>query len=434
MVSISVTVTSRVSPSRQTLSVTQEAAAPVITATATAEGNWRTITVTSNGSWTVHNLPEWIVLSRTGGTGNASVQMTLLENPSSSAPRSHVLEFRCGTMTALLHITQAAAEPQVHAHVSGQGDVRTIHVQSNGFWIAKELEVWLNLNAYSGEGDGEITLRMTENPSSELPRRGWITLTCGEAVDKLEIVQEPAQPEITATAAGEGDSRTITVTANGSWTATPEADWISLSGESGSGTTRLTATLAENPASTPRTGRIRFVCGNVAAYLSIEQAASATPFHVRLPEAQRVSLARQKSVPVYSGPGKNYFRAANGLAECSPHDPFLLWGYTEGWYMISYSTNGGGNRIGYIQQGTFTGRLDAEVLTFADKPARTTQKVNVTDDPDGLRKTVATLSSGTNVTYLATHEKGGSNWYYIECTVSGKKMRGFIPANTLEIR
>ena len=102
--------------------------------------------------------------------------------------------------------------------------------------------------------------------------------------------------------------------------------------------------------------------------------------------------------------------------------------------MISYSTNGGGNRIGYIQQGTFTGRLDAEVLTFADKPARTTQKVNVTDDPDGLRKTVATLSSGTNVTYLATHEKGGSNWYYIECTVSGKKMRGFIPANTLEIR
>ena len=151
-------------------------------------------------------------------------------------------------------------------------------------------------------------------------------------------------------------------------------------------------------------------------------------FQTKMNSAQTQRLSIRQTVPVYSGPGTNYYRAANGLAECSLHDAFDVFGYENGWYMISYGTNNGAYRIGYVNKSQVQGSISASGLNFAKQAAKTTKSVNVTDDPDARQATIATLSSNTSVTYLATY----GNWYYIECKVNGKPMRGFIPSGTLK--
>lgn len=134
------------------------------------------------------------------------------------------------------------------------------------------------------------------------------------------------------------------------------------------------------------------------------------------------------TLPVYSGPGTGYYRGADDKAECSLHREFFLWGYEKGWYMISYATNAGASRVGYVDGSKVDEAISVPTLRFAYKAARTTRSVSLTDDPDGKQVGIATLGSGASVTYLATY----GNWYYIECRIGGKNMRGFIPAGTLK--
>lgn len=159
--------------------------------------------------------------------------------------------------------------------------------------------------------------------------------------------------------------------------------------------------------------------------------ATATPkpaFSTVIYRGTTKKLSSTLTVPVYSGPGTGYYRGANGKAECSLHREFFLWGYENGWYMISYATNAGASRVGYVEDAQIRESLSASTLRFAYKAARTTRSVQLTDDPDGKQGSIATLSAGSSVTYLATY----GNWYYIECRSGGKSMRGFIPAGTLK--
>ena len=152
-------------------------------------------------------------------------------------------------------------------------------------------------------------------------------------------------------------------------------------------------------------------------------------FNTTLRTPFKTALSKRNTVPVYSGPGTNYYRA-NGNAECSVHVDFHVFGYDNGWYMIRYGRNNGGTRVGYIKK---TGDIwidTASTLSFAYRSAVTNRGVSLTDDPDGRQEEIFWLGSGTNVTYLATY----GNWYYVECTVNGNLTRGFIPKGSLNAR
>ena len=180
-------------------------------------------------------------------------------------------------------------------------------------------------------------------------------------------------------------------------------------------TPRPTATPTPKPTATP----------------TPKPTATPTPkptFNTAIYGGKSKTLRNAVTVPVYSGPGTGYFRGADGKAECSLHREFFLWGYENGWYMISYETNFGASRVGYVEDAKIQESFSASTLHFAYKAARTTRSVNLTDDPDGKRVSIASLGSGASVTYLATY----GNWYYIECYANGRSVRGFIPAGTLK--
>ena len=317
----------------------------------------------------------------------------------------------------------------------------SVSVNANGSWSATSDASWITLDTTSGTGNATLKATISANTSTTSARTGRITINRGTASCTVTITQAKAD-SVSATptsksVTAEKQTVSVSVTANGSWTAKESESWLSLDKTSGTGNATVKVTISENSSMTSsRTGYVTFTCGAQTQTVTITQAKKDTPFDVTLSAPRKNRLGRQNSVPVYSGPGTNYYRAANGKAECTVYADFYVWGYdsSTGWYMITYETNGGGNRTGYIKKGTFSGTIDTGVLTFASKAARTTQRVALTDDPYGLETTIFTLNSGTNVTYLGTYVNGQDTWYYIECTANGKKTRGFIPEGTLEVR
>ena len=58
----------------------------------------------------------------------------------------------------------------------------------------------------------------------------------------------------------------------------------------------------------------------------------------------------------------------------------------------------------------------------------------LTDDPLRFATTITTIPAGSKVTYLTTMtNQNGQVWDYIETTVNGQPVRGFIPAGNIEV-
>ena len=135
-------------------------------------------------------------------------------------------------------------------------------------------------------------------------------------------------------------------------------------------------------------------------------------------------------VPVYSGPDTSYYRSNNGKAQTDLKGGAKVWGSENGWYLIYYTTNKGGGRFGYVMKSGFT--LLDQPLHFSYFPAYTTERVMLTEDPDGNQAVICTIPAGRKVIYLATYHGSRDTWYYVEYEGSGLKTRGFIPEGTLE--
>ncbi|MFI3299693.1 MAG: BACON domain-containing protein [Rikenellaceae bacterium] len=73
--------------------------------------------------------------------------------------------------------------------------------------------------------------------------------------------------------ASSASSNNVTVKADGAWTATTAADWVTLSVNSGTGNASLIIMVAENEATEERLAEVVFTSGDSQATVSIEQAA-----------------------------------------------------------------------------------------------------------------------------------------------------------------
>jgi hypothetical protein len=71
------------------------------------KGGNQTITVSSNGEWTVSGETDWCKVSPKTGNGNSTVTVTVLENESVDE-RKATLTFRCGAEAAVVEIMQTA--------------------------------------------------------------------------------------------------------------------------------------------------------------------------------------------------------------------------------------------------------------------------------------------------------------------------------------
>lgn len=233
-------------------SLTQEGVPPVTTIDpetkaidATAQSY--DIAVSSNTDWTVVESLPWASAAPLSGTGNGSVTITVLENPSTDARGG---DLTIGGQTHTL--SQAGAPPQTtidpdEKTIDADAQVYEIAVISNTDWSVSESLDFASATPGSGNGNGTVTITVLENPTAT-GRGGPITiggqthqLTQAGAAPFLDL--DPESRQISADSA----VYTIEVTSNTDWTIPASPPWASVSPTEGSGNASLTVTVEANP-------------------------------------------------------------------------------------------------------------------------------------------------------------------------------------------
>lgn len=130
-----------------------------------------------------------------------------------------------------------------------------------------------------------------------------------------------------------------------------------------------------------------------------------------------------KNQDIYSGPGVNYYRAADGKAEYGSPEDLEIYGKEGNWILVCYWFGGSQRRMGYVLPNNDARLIkpwdwDIPVLSFAYANAVISKDCVLTDDPFRSMRMVSALDENTKVTYLATLPEGHSdidrNWAYVE--------------------
>ena len=146
-----------------------------------------------------------------------------------------------------------------------------------------------------------------------------------------------------------------------------------------------------------------------------------------------IELRANQSLPVYSAPDASSWRGANGKASVSTNGAIYAAGWESGWLLLMYETNNDSVRVGYVKAGSIRGGVPMDdYLTFSYANASVTSACTLTDDPARTGTAIATLQPGARVTWL-TRFYNNTAWDYVETTVGGKTVRGFIRTGSLDI-
>ena len=148
-----------------------------------------------------------------------------------------------------------------------------------------------------------------------------------------------------------------------------------------------------------------------------------------------------QKLPVYSGPGHEYVRGADGWANVSTDDVVYAAGMENGWALVMYETGagngkgGGSVRVGYVDLSQLQYNiktLKLSELSFSYARATITKGCTLTDDPALNNRSLAFMAEGASVTYLASFYMH-RNWAYIETWVNGRPVRAFVPADCVSV-
>ena len=145
-------------------------------------------------------------------------------------------------------------------------------------------------------------------------------------------------------------------------------------------------------------------------------------------------LKGAQKLNVYSAPGTDSWRGANGKAQVSTNGGVWAAGWEGNWLLIYYETNNGSIRVGYVDGRQIRGGGSTWAqLQFSRDPVQLLANCTLTDDPMKSNTTMASLRAGTQVTYLTSFiNQYGQIWDYIETFIGGRRARGFIAANCID--
>ena len=137
--------------------------------------------------------------------------------------------------------------------------------------------------------------------------------------------------------------------------------------------------------------------------------------------------AGASTVPVYSAPSKGSVRFAQGKASVNLRDPVRFYGLTQdgNWALIEYAVSDRTSRFGYVKRSDLPSNAAwTFTLPSVDVPVTVTQDTFLTDDPNVSQYRQMTLNAGSSVRLLGLYDL----WYaYVETTLDGKTVRGFVP-------
>lgn len=163
----------------RTINVTQEAG-PYLNISSSAISvdcykQSKSITITSNTSWSISDDASWISCSPTSGSNNGTLTINIAANTGDGRVGTITLRSKDGSITKTIKITQGK---YVYIEVSPTsittpktGGTYKINVKSNTTWYAfKGMSnygsSWISISPSSGSGNGTVTVKASSNSNS----------------------------------------------------------------------------------------------------------------------------------------------------------------------------------------------------------------------------------------------------------------------------
>lgn len=255
-----------------------------------AEGGMNTLKVTANVDWNASTEDNWLEITPTEGISGTSAVVVEAAAHEGTESRTGKIVFSGGGVSTVLMVTQMApvspetptlelsASTLTFTEEAGNNEISVI---SNQNWSASSDSNWIQVAPASG-ASGTVTVKITVTANnSESDRGGKVTFTAGDLVRTLIVNQKGKTPEtapsinlapVSLTYSADGGTATVTVNADAAWKAAAEADWITLSTNSGqAGNSSIRVTAAANKSTNDRTVAVVFTAGVTSVRLSISQ-------------------------------------------------------------------------------------------------------------------------------------------------------------------
>lgn len=234
---------------------------------ANADGKSQTITVTSNDSWTVTSNNSWITVSKSSGSGSSTFTASISKNTDTSSRSGSITVKGSNSGTKTITVTQEGKDYTLTVSPESistdyKGTTKNIQVKSNDSWTVSTSNGWFTVSKTKGSGDDSFTVTIGERTSTTT-HEGTITVKgVNSGITRtIKITQTGVDYNLSVsptslTANADGETKSISVSSNDSWTVSKSDWWITVSRTSGSGDGTFSATIAENTSVSSRSGSI----------------------------------------------------------------------------------------------------------------------------------------------------------------------------------
>lgn len=240
------------------------------------------LSIKSNTDWTITEKPEWISLSKTSGSGNASVEVTCEENPNSTDRSGRIVITGPGlSLSCTVNIRQQAKSLNLGTTLlefSDKAGSQNFSITSDANWTSTVSANWFEATPDTGSGDAEITVSVQENNTTQ-ERIGNIVYSFLDKNAQVTVHQLAKYLNVDDKAISfnsKGGTHTISISTNDKWsiTTSPAANWLKISETSGDGSAEIVLTASDNASVTPRSTILQIETANSQGVsINITQAA-----------------------------------------------------------------------------------------------------------------------------------------------------------------
>ena len=226
-----------------------------------AEAASSTIDISSNIDWNVKSDQSWLTVKKASGTGNEGIAVSYTKNDTGVD--------RTATLTVYntnynIYKTITVFQKTFNLRVSTTSWVTSlaaatyeVQITSSDSWTVSTGASWLKVNKTSGTGNDTIEISVL---SSSGNRSANVTVyNSSFGISRMINVKQIASASVSISSWKPNcgiQSKTVSVSSDGAWTATCSS-WITLSRYSGSsGTTSLVIEVKGNNSTSSRTGSV----------------------------------------------------------------------------------------------------------------------------------------------------------------------------------
>lgn len=197
-----ISATNGVDTKQETITVTQEAGLESVqlsvnlseVALSKDKGSKQSVVIKTNYDWILKGAPQWVNVSASNGKGDSTITFETNEFNNSMDPRSAEVSIIASngeeSKSTNLYVVQEAGLDAVELSVNlneislseNKGSKQMVTIKSNYEWTLSGVPEWLNVSAYSGNGESSIELETNEFNNSTTSRSAELKIEASNGV------------------------------------------------------------------------------------------------------------------------------------------------------------------------------------------------------------------------------------------------------------